>query len=407
VLQFGKIHNKLNDSADEQTLVLLMEYNIALQDRAEELKQRNDIAAKLIDIEENSKLKGNVSVVNTELLGVLNKISNVVTDTVKVFKMTYVSQRLTGTVPVNGEELSALDSDNLLACQFSIVSAKGEQVTVKAVMDYLTLLQKSPSTDKELREDPRHYLKRLSSLRQLESNLGINKLLVDEDLRTSIQLVQGHADNKKLFDMLRKHLLKIYKQIQEFNLDKDNMQDDEMVKKTKAREMQLFNLNINVATMGDPSQMPVYMSLIKIILDENTPSKGPESSPKKQPDNQAPKESPQKKGHATRTCFRGRDFFQYSKEAAEVIALIASEGNNTVESNVVGEVSVASKRMHPHGKSTYVATKEVCGICHLRTSGKSHVPHCVEEKCMKCGYFGHMAMNCQNKPMVDGSIATV
>ena len=73
---------------------------------------------------------------------------------------------------------------------------------------------------------------------------------------------------------------------------------------------------------------------------------------------------------------------------------------------MVGEVSVASKRMHPHGKSTYVATKEVCGICHLRTSGKSHVPHCVEEKCNKCGYYGHMSMNCQHKPMVDGGIAT-
>jgi len=403
VTQFGKINSKLNDKADEQTLVLLMEYNTTLKERAEELKQRNDIAAKLIDIEENSKLKGNVSVINADLLGVLNKITGVVTDTVKLFKMTYVSQRLTGTVPVNGEELNALDSDNVLACQLSIISAKGEQVTVKAVMDYITLLQKSHSTDKELRDDPRHYLKRLNTLRQIESNLGINKLLMDEDLRTSIQLVQGHAENKRLFDTLKKQLLKIYKHIQDYNLDKDNVHDEVVVKKTKARELQLFSLNINVATMGDKSQMPVFMSLIKLILEETTSTTASEGSLKK-PDSQD-KESPQKKGHATRNCFRGRDFFLYAKEAQEAIALIASEGNNTVESNVVGEVSVASKRMHPHGKSTYVATKEVCGICHLRTSGKSHVPHCVEEKCIKCGYFGHMSMNCQNKPMVDGGIA--
>ena len=78
VMQFGKINNKLNDSADEQTLVLLMEYNAALKERAQDLKQRNDIAAKLIDIEENSKMKGNVSVINADLLGVLNKITSVV-----------------------------------------------------------------------------------------------------------------------------------------------------------------------------------------------------------------------------------------------------------------------------------------------------------------------------------------
>ena len=200
--------------------------------------------------------------------------------------------------------------------------------------------------------------------------------------------------------------MKIYKHIQEYNLDKDNVQDEEVVKKTKAREMQLFGLNINVATMGDKSQMPVYMSLIKMILDESTFTRGSESSPKKQPDNQAPKESPQKKEPGTRNCFRGMDQFHYSKEATAVIAQIASEGDNTVESNVVGEVSVASKRMHPHGKSTYVATKEVCGICHRKTSGKAHVPHFIEEKCNKCGYFGHMSMNCQHKPMVDGGLAT-
>ena len=247
VVRFGKINNRLNDSADEQTLVLLMEYNTALKERAQELKQRNEIAAKLIDIEENSKLEGNVSVVNADLLGVLNKITSVVTDNIKNNKMTYVGQRLTGTVPVNDEELSVLDSDNLLACQYAIISVMGEHVKVKAVMEYLILIQKSPSTDKELKEDSRHYLKRLNSLRQLDSNLGISKILVDDDLRTSIQLVQGHADNKRLFDMLKKHLLKIYKQIQEYNLDKDNVQDEELVKKTKAREMQLFSLNINVA----------------------------------------------------------------------------------------------------------------------------------------------------------------
>jgi len=157
-------------------------------------------------------------------------------------------------------------------------------------MEYLILIQKSPSTDKELKEDSRHYLKRLNSLRQLDSNLGISKILVDDDLRTSIQLVQGHADNKRLFDMLKKHLLKIYKQIQEYNLDKDNVQDEELVKKTKAREMQLFNLNINVTTMGDPTQMPVYMSLIKIILDENIQSKGMDSNTKKKPDGSVQKD---------------------------------------------------------------------------------------------------------------------
>jgi len=83
-----------------------------------------------------------------------------------------------------------------------------------------------------------------------------------------------------------------------------------------------------------------------------------------------------------------------------------SEGDNTVGSNVVGEVSVASRKIHPHGKSTYMATKEVCFICHRSISGKAHTPHCIEEKCNKCGYFGHKSMNCQNKPMVNGVLAT-
>ena len=79
-------------------------------------------------------------------------------DTIKNNKMTYVGQRLTGTMPVNDEELSVLDSDNLLACQVAIITAKGKHVTVKAVMEYLILVQRSPSTDKELKDDSRHYL---------------------------------------------------------------------------------------------------------------------------------------------------------------------------------------------------------------------------------------------------------
>jgi len=44
--------------------------------------------------------------------------------------------------------------------------------------------------------------------------------------------------------------------------------------------------------------------------------------------------------------------------------------------------------------------------CLLSTLGKAHTPHCIEEECNKCGYFRHNSMNCQNKPMVNGVIAT-
>ena len=398
IKEFKKISKSIQTQDNRDIMCLMQKCMSDIEEHTAKRERQNKVKEELVNLQERSQQKENISSLNAVLLNLMNKVSSGIRDVAKQLKLNHIDVKLQGTVTINHHEVSVHDTNNKFACIYMVLKELGASVNSDALLYYMTTMNNNQSSQAELIKDPLQGMKRMNILKIVHDKLGMKQILDHEDTYWSLQLIVQHDPDSQLYQLLLNKFRKIHKLIQDYKSVSSFNDDSTTANKSRkmAKDLQLLQEGIQTSNLEDNSKMDMFIELQRFLTSNMKQQKATTSQPSTSKDK--PKIGNQMRNRTHQEYSRARELY-LNKLMSEPLTH-ELKGHDSIKN-----ITFEDKYLTLDKKNIYTATSEKCHQCFIKKDGVAHVPACKENKCNKCFCFGHFPMNCQHKGGVDGKRA--